>query len=37
LILLRLLGAARYELLMRYLSFITILRNQAIFIRDPAN
>jgi len=35
LIVLRLLGSARYELLMRYLSFISILRNQAVFIRDP--
>ncbi len=34
LITLKLLGAARYELLMRYLSFISILRNQALFIRD---
>ncbi len=34
LITLRLLGAARYELLMRYLSFISILRNQSVFIRD---
>lgn len=34
LIALRLLGPIRYELLMRYLSFITILRNQAVFIRD---
>lgn len=34
LITLRLLGATRYELLMRYLSFISILRNQAVFIRD---
>ncbi len=32
---LRILGAERYELLMRYLSFITILRNQAVFLRDP--
>lgn len=34
LIVLRLLGPSRYELLMRYLSFISILRNQAVFIRD---
>lgn len=34
LITLRLLGASRYELLMRYLSFISILRNQSVFIRD---
>jgi hypothetical protein len=34
LISLRLLGPTRYELLMRYLSFISILRNQAAFIRD---
>jgi hypothetical protein len=34
LITLKLLGSARYELLMRYLSFISILRNQAVFIRD---
>jgi hypothetical protein len=34
LIVLRLLGPIRYELLMRYLSFISILRNQAVFIRD---
>lgn len=34
LITLRILGPTRYELLMRYLSFISILRNQAIFIRD---
>jgi hypothetical protein len=31
---LRLLGPDRYELLMRYLSFITVLRNQSAFITD---
>ena len=32
---LRVLGPHRYDLLMRYLSFITILRHQAVFLRDP--
>ena len=32
---LRVLGPHRYELLMRYLSHITVLRNQSIFLRDP--
>ena len=31
---LRLLGPTRYELLMRYLGHITVLRNQAVFLRD---
>ena len=31
---LRTLGPNRYELLMRYFSFISILRNQAVFIKD---
>ena len=31
---LRLLGPHRYDLLMRYLSFITVLRHQAAFLRD---
>ena len=31
---LRLLGPNRYELLMRYLGHITVLRNQAVFLRD---
>jgi hypothetical protein len=33
---LRLLGPVRYELLMRYLSHISVLRNQSIFLRDPS-
>lgn len=31
---LKLLGPNRYELLMKYLGFISILRNQAVFIKD---
>jgi hypothetical protein len=31
---LRVLGPNRYELLMRYLGHITVLRNQAVFLRD---
>ena len=31
---LRLLGPNRYELLMRYLSYITVLRNQSVFLDD---
>ena len=31
---LRLLGPDRYELLMRYLAYITVLRNQSVFIKD---
>lgn len=33
---LRVLGPDRYELLMRYLGHISVLRNQAVFLRDPA-
>ncbi len=33
---LRALGPDRYELLMRYLGHISVLRNQAVFLRDPA-
>ena len=33
---LRVLGPNRYELLMRYLAYIAVLRNQAVFLRDPA-
>ena len=33
---LRLLGPNRYELLMRYLAHISVLRHQAVFLRDPA-
>ncbi len=32
---LRILGPNRYELLMRYLSFITVLRHQGVFLKDP--
>jgi hypothetical protein len=32
---LRLIGPHKYELLMRYLGHISILRNQSIFLRDP--
>jgi hypothetical protein len=32
---LRLIGPHRYELLMRYLGHISIVRNQAVFLRDP--
>jgi hypothetical protein len=32
---LRLLGPNRYELLMRYLAHIAVLRNQSVFLRDP--
>jgi len=32
---LHVLGPHKYELLMRYLSYITVLRNQAVFLRDP--
>lgn len=32
---LRVLGPHRYELLMRYLAFITVLRHQGVFLRDP--
>ncbi len=32
---LRALGPHRYELLMRYLAHITVLRHQAVFLRDP--
>jgi hypothetical protein len=32
---LRVLGPNRYELLMRYLSHITVLRHQSVFLRDP--
>ena len=31
---LRLLGPGRYELLMRYLSYISVLRHQGVFLRD---
>ena len=31
---LRAIGPNRYELLMRYLAFITVLRHQGIFLRD---
>ena len=31
---LRLLGPNRYELLMRYLAYITVLRNQSVFLDD---
>ncbi len=34
---LRLLGPHRYELLMRYLSHITVLRNQSVFLLENAN
>jgi len=33
--LLQVLGPDRYELLMRYLSHITVLRHQGVFLRDP--
>ncbi len=33
--LLRVLGPNRYELLMRYLAHISVLRHQAVFLRDP--
>ena len=33
---LRILGPHRYELLMRYLAYISILRHQGVFLRDPA-
>lgn len=33
---LRALGPTKYELLMRYLSHITVLRNQSVFLRDPS-
>ncbi len=33
--LLRILGPHRYELLMRYLAHISVLRHQAVFLRDP--
>ena len=33
---LRVLGPHRYELLMRYLGHISVLRNQSVFLRDPA-
>lgn len=33
---LRVLGPHKYELLMRYLSHISVLRNQAVFLRDPS-
>ncbi len=32
---LRILGPSRYELLMRYLAHITVLRHQGVFLRDP--
>jgi hypothetical protein len=32
---LRILGPHKYELLMRYLAHITVLRNQSVFLRDP--
>ena len=32
---LRVLGPHRYELLMRYLAHISVLRNQGVFLRDP--
>ncbi len=32
---LRILGPHKYELLMRYLSHIAVLRNQSVFLRDP--
>ena len=32
---LRVLGPNRYELLMRYLAFISVLRHQSVFLRDP--
>jgi hypothetical protein len=32
---LRLIGPHKYELLMRYLGYISILRNQSVFLRDP--
>ena len=32
---LRLLGPNRYELLMRYLAHISVLRHQGAFLRDP--
>jgi hypothetical protein len=32
---LKLLGPHKYELLMRYLGHISVLRNQAVFLRDP--
>ncbi len=32
---LRVLGPHRYELLMRYLAHISVLRHQAVFLRDP--
>ncbi len=33
---LRVLGPHRYELLMRYLGHISVLRHQAVFLRDPS-
>ena len=32
---LRLIGPTKYELLMRYLAHISVLRNQSVFLRDP--
>jgi hypothetical protein len=32
---LRVLGPHKYELLMRYLSYISVLRHQSVFLRDP--
>jgi hypothetical protein len=32
---LRVLGPHKYELFMRYLAYITVLRNQSVFLRDP--
>ena len=32
---LRVLGPNRYELLMRYLAYISVLRHQGVFLRDP--
>ena len=31
---LRILGPNRYELLMRYLAYIAVLRNQSVFLKD---
>ena len=32
---LRVLGPNRYELLMRYLAYITVLRHQGVFLDEP--
>jgi hypothetical protein len=34
-LILRMIGPHKYELLMRYVSYIAVLRNQGVFLRDP--